>query len=410
MNEGFGNLNRLYSGRFTSDLFRLLLYVLLILSITACAASERRVIKNPDLNQWDAEQMRYVNLFQPRYGYLEETGFDSIDFRQPHEKGVRKYAFLSDPKGDIDRTKGYDASEYTVTPDLSLLQSPANDVQITWIRHATLLIQLGRKYQILVDPVLEAVDGLTGRFMKYADIGKLYAEPPLTTRDLPFFNKHEDPVNKQINIVAISHNHYDHLNWNTINLLPVDTHFYVPLGLEDNFPSRYQKVTGMDWYTKDTIGDLNIYFVPATHWSGRSMHGPNRTLWGGWLFEWNGYRVYFAGDTGYSDVFRDIRGKLGAVDVCLMPISAWFQRHVHLAPEDAISAAEDLSCKEFIPWGWGTWIISFEHILDPPRRLQYAWKEMKPANMALHLPKMGETVRFDNVAGKAKRVGSENLK
>ena len=116
---------------------------------------------------------------------------------------------------------------------------------------------------------------------------------------------------KLINIVAISHNHYDHLNWNTIDQLPVDTHFYVPLGLEDNFPPRYSKVTGMDWYTKDTVEDLSIYFVPATHWSGRSMHGPNRTLWGGWLFEWNGYRVYFAGDTGYSDVFKDIKAQLG---------------------------------------------------------------------------------------------------
>jgi L-ascorbate metabolism protein UlaG (beta-lactamase superfamily) len=357
------------------------------------------VIKNPEINSWNAEQRRYVNLFQPQYGKLEETEFDSIDFRQPHEKGVRKYAFLSDPRGDIDRTKGYDPSEYTVAPDLSLLESPAHDVQITWIRHATFLIQLGKKYQILVDPVLEEIDGYTGRFMKYADIGKLYADPPLTTRNLPFFDGPEDSAKKLINIVAISHNHYDHLNWNTIDQLPVDTHFYVPLGLEDNFPARYSKVTGMDWYTKDTVGDLSIYFVPATHWSGRSMHGPNRTLWGGWLFEWNGYRVYFAGDTGYSDVFKDIKAQLGTMDTCLMPISAYFQRHVHLAPEDAVRAAQDLACREFIPWGWGTWIISFEHILDPPRRLQYAWQEMQPENMKLHMLKMGETVNFDGVSG-----------
>jgi L-ascorbate metabolism protein UlaG (beta-lactamase superfamily) len=154
----------------------------------------------------------------------------------------------------------------------------------------------------------------------------------------------------------------------------------------------------MDWYTKDTVEDLSIYFVPANHWSGRSMYGPNRTLWGGWLFEWHGYRVYFAGDTGYSEVFQDIKKQLGEMDVCLMPITAWFQRHVHFAPEDAVRAAEDLGCKEFIPWGWGTWIISFEHILDPPRRLQYAWKEMQPEKMLLHMPKMGETVKFDDVS------------
>ncbi|MGD8293222.1 MAG: MBL fold metallo-hydrolase [Desulfobacterales bacterium] len=387
----------------------LILSLAILFTCTACTTANRRVIKNPDLNHYERQRGRYINLFPAKYKLLEESEFDRIDFRQPHEKGVRKYAFLSDPRGDIDRTKGYDALEYTVAPDLSLLQSPASDVQITWIRHATVLIQLGKKYQILVDPVLESIDGLTGKFMKYADIGKLYAEPPLTTRQLPFFENSEDPGNKQINIVAVSHNHYDHLNWNTIDQLPLDTHFYVPLGLEDNFPSRYPKVTGMDWYTKDSIGGLTVYFVPATHWSGRSMHGPNRTLWGGWLFKWRNYSVYFAGDTGYSDGFKDIKARFGAIDICLMPISAYFQRHVHLTPEDAICAAQDLGCREFIPWGWGTWIISFEHILDPPRRLQYAWKEMKPKDMRLHLLNMGETVGFEKVAGKTLLVGSEAL-
>jgi N-acyl-phosphatidylethanolamine-hydrolysing phospholipase D len=382
-----------------SAIFKLsVLYLAIAFAAAACTTANRRVIKNPKLNHYDRQSGQYVNLFPAKYGYLEETEFDRIDFRRPHEKGVRHYAFLSNPKGDIDRTKGYDPKEYTVTPDLSLLQSPANDIQITWIRHATFLIQLGRKYQILVDPVLEVIDGYTGRFMKYADIGKLYAEPPLTTRDLPFFDGPEESVEARINIVAISHNHYDHLNWNTLNQLPVDTHFYVPLGLEDNFPSRYSKVTGMDWYTRDTVEDLAIYFVPATHWSGRSFHGPNRTLWGGWLFEWNGYRVNFAGDTGYSEVFQDIKKRLGKIDVCLMPITAWFQRHVHLAPEDAVRAAEDLGCKEFIPWGWGTWIISFEHILDPPRRLQYAFDKMQPENIELRILKMGETVKLDDVS------------
>jgi L-ascorbate metabolism protein UlaG (beta-lactamase superfamily) len=384
------------SHRPTRNLF--ILCITALFAAGACTTTNRRIIKNPELNNYDRQRRQYVNLFPPEYGYLEETEFDSIDFRKPHEKGVRKYAFLSDPKGDIDRTLGYDPADYTVTPDLSLLQSPAHDVQITWIRHATFLIQLGGKYQILLDPVLESIDGYTGKFMKYADIGKLYAETPLTVQDLPFADEVEDSVRRQINVVAISHNHYDHLNWNTINQLPVDTHFYVPLGLEDNFPSRYSKVTGMDWYTNDAVEDLSIYFVPATHGSGRSLYGPNRTLWGGWLFEWKNYRVYFAGDTGYSDVFKDIKKRLGEIDVCLMPIAAWFQRHLHFAPEDAVRAAEDLGCKEFIPWGWGTWIISFEHILDPPRRLQYAWDRMQPENMELHILKMGETQTYNGIS------------
>jgi N-acyl-phosphatidylethanolamine-hydrolysing phospholipase D len=161
--------------------------------------------------------------------------------------------------------------------------------------------------------------------------------------------------------------------------------------VENEFPAQFSNVTGMDWYTQDTIGDLTIHFLPANHRSGRSMYEMNQSLWGGWLFEWNDYRVYFAGDTGYSAVFKDIKKRKGEVDICLMPISAWFQRQWHFAPEDALQAAEDLNCKVFIPWGWGTWIMSFEHILDPPRRLQYAWDLMQPQNMELRILKMGET-------------------
>jgi L-ascorbate metabolism protein UlaG (beta-lactamase superfamily) len=126
----------------------------------------------------------------------------------------------------------------------------------------------------------------------------------------------------------------------------------------------------------------------------------NQTLWGGWLFEWNKHRVYFAGDSGYSAVFKDIKERLGEIEICLMPISAWFQRNWHFAPEDAIRAAQDLGCKTFIPWGYGTWIISYEHILEPLRRLQYAWDKMRPENMELRILKMGETFSLDALSDK----------
>lgn len=221
--------------------------------------------------------------------------------------------------------------------------------------------------------------------------------PPLTIQDLPFADESEE---KKTNIVAISHDHHDHLNWNTIKELPTNTHFYVPLGLERELHSRFPYVTGMDWYTKDSLGDLNIHFLPANHRSGRSLREMNQTLWGGWLFEWNKHRVYFAGDSRYSAVFKDIKERLGEIEICLMPISAWFQRNWHFAPEDAIRAAQDLGCKTFIPWGYGTWIISYEHILEPLRHLQYAWEKMRPENMELRILKMGETFSLDALSDK----------
>jgi L-ascorbate metabolism protein UlaG (beta-lactamase superfamily) len=227
--------------------------------------------------------------------------------------------------------------------------------------------------------------------MKYTEIEVPNAESPLTAEDLPFAGASENPGENQTVIVAISHDHNDHLNYRTLKKLPEITRYYVPRGLENDFPSRYSNVIGMDWYTQDTIGDLTIHFLPANHGSGIYSHEQDQTLWGGWLFEWNDYRIYFAGDTGYSAVFKDIKSQVGEVDICLMPIAAWYWRHRHFAPEDAVQAAEDLSCNVFIPWAWGTWIISYEHMLEPPRRLQYAWDQMQPKNMELRMLKMGET-------------------
>ena len=333
----------------------------------------------------------HTNLFPPKFAKGEPTEFDSIDFLNPGEKKPRSYCFVHPPKGDIDRTIGYNAAEFTAAPDFEILRNPTTDVQITWILHSTFLIQLGGRYQILVDPVLESIDGYVGFLMQFADTFELQASPPVTTKEIKSFFE----ANNRINIVAISHDHFDHLNWNTIEDLPDDTHFYVPLGVEKDFPSRFSQVTGMDWYTSDTLDDLKITFLPANHRSGRSLNNGNKTLWGGWLFEWKGQRIYFAGDTGYSDVFKDIRKNLGRIEICMMPIAAWFQRHWHFAPEDAICAAQDLNCKYFIPWGYGTWIISYEHILEPLRRLRYSWKQIEPENMELRVLKMGETSSFE---------------
>ena len=370
---------------------QIFLFVTLLTIITACKASYRPVIINSDLDQWDGKRMRYVNLFPPKYAYLEESEFDKIEYRKPHEIGDREYALVTDPRGDIDRSKGYDAAEYMVIPNKDLLHRSQHDLQITWIRHATFLIQLGKKYQILVDPVLAEIDGMAGSLMKYVDTMELFADPPLTVQDLPLSDDSEKPDEQKRIIIAISHDHFDHLNYNTLKQLPSDTHYYVPRGLQTEFPSDYSDVIGMDWYTKDTVGELTIHFLPANHRSGRSMYESNQTLWGGWLFEWNNLRVYFAGDSGYSEVFKDMRKRYDEFDVCLMPISAYFQRQWHFTPEDAIQASSDLGCKILIPWGWGTWVISFEHILESPRRLQYAYSKMQPENMELRFLKMGET-------------------
>ena len=372
-------------------LIQLSFFVAILFVVGGCT-TQRRVIKNEALDDWDGRRMCYKNLFPPKYRMGQQTEYDRINFLKAHERKAHTYRLLKDPRGgDIDRTLGYNPSEFTVQPDLNVLQKPTHDVQITWLRHASFLIQLGGKHQILIDPFLEDFDGLAGRLGKYTEIGTLYAESPLGAEDLPFFAESPNPGEARELIVAISHDHLDHLNFNTLKKLPKNARFYVPHGVENEFPRHYANVIGMDWYTRDTIGDLTLHFLPANHGSGRTLHEYNQSLWGGWLFDWQGYRIYFAGDSGYSAVFKDIKTRVGSVDICMLPIASWYWRHRHFAPEDAIQAAVDLGCKVFIPWGWGTWIIGMEHILEPPRRLQYAWDQKPLDNMDLRMLKMGET-------------------
>ena len=369
----------------------ILLSAIMMVVVCACASSSHRTIRNADLEHWDGVRLRYKNLYPPKYGYMSETEYDAIDFREPDERRTRTYRLVHNPNGDIDRTVGYDAAKYTVEPDLNKLYRPTHEIQITWLLHSSFLIQLGGRYLILLDPVLEEIDGSAGRLMKHADTFELQAESPIHTEELPGFSEAFSSDKDKILIVAISHDHFDHLNWNTLDKLPSDTYFYVPLEVERHFSARFKNVVGMDWFTSDQLNDLSISFLPANHRSGRTLNNKNQSLWGGWLFEWSGHRIYFAGDTGYSDLFKELGRQYGPVNVCLMPISAWFQRHYHFAPEDAIAAAQDIGCGTFIPWGWGTWIMSYEHILTPIRRLEYAWTDMAPANMRLEILKMGET-------------------
>jgi N-acyl-phosphatidylethanolamine-hydrolysing phospholipase D len=390
-------------GTISSKLFliryvRIPFCIAIAIAISACASPDRRVIVNPYLNPWDDNRGGYVNLFEPAYGYLEESAFDKIDYRKPHEIGERKYLFYHDPRGDIDRTKGYDPAEYTVSPDYELLRNPAHEVQITWVGHATFLIQLGGKYQILVDPVFERIDGIAGYVTNLLKPWGVHAKPALSVSDLPF-GKNAEGNPDDLKIVAISHDHLDHLNFRTLKQLPLDTLYYVPRGLEKKFSSRYQHVTAMDWYTQDTLGELTIHFLPANHRSGRAQTRKGaQSLWGGWLFEWKNHSVFFAGDSGYSDVFKDMGKRYGNFDTCLMPIGAYFQRQWHFTPEDALQAAEDLGCSTIIPMHWGTWVMSFEHILEPPRRLQYAFEIKNPENIELRILKMGGTFILDSNA------------
>lgn len=234
----------------------------------------------------------------------------------------------------------------------------AGETKVTWVGHATFLVEAGGK-AILTDPVWSGK--LIGGIRRAT-------QPGVEWHDLP-----------PIDAIAISHNHYDHLDWPTIRRLPRDTLCLVPLGLGRWFRRRrFTNVIEHDWWQATRVGTLSVEFVPAHHWSRRGLFDTNTSLWGGWVITpQDGATTYFAGDSGYGDCFAQIAGRHPRIDIALLPIGAynprWYLQHVHMDPHEAVQAFGDLNARVMVPMHWGTFRLSHEPILEPMERAERAW-------------------------------------
>ena len=198
-----------------------------------------------------------------------------------------------------------------------------------------------------------------------------WVAPPLQASQLP-----------HIDLVLISHNHYDHLDEATVRQLLQQPggppQFLVPLGLRRWFNARrISGVDELDWWNALKFKSLTATFTPAQHWSGRGLWDRNRSLWGGWRLDGeNGSSFFFAGDTGYSRDFLEIRARLGAVDLTALPIGAyaprWFMAASHVDPEEAVQMHLDLGARRSVAMHWGTFVLTDEPLDEPPLRLYRA--------------------------------------
>jgi L-ascorbate metabolism protein UlaG (beta-lactamase superfamily) len=249
-------------------------------------------------------------------------------------------------------------------PDAAYLRANRSETTVTWIGHATLLLQVGG-LNILTDPVWSE------RASPFTFLGpKRWVPPALPLDELP-----------PIDIVLVSHNHYDHLDEATVEHLARQPggapRFYVPLGVDAWFRDRGLPVHAtMDWWDRRDDGALAVHFVPAQHWSARSWWDRNETLWGGFVVEAPGFRFIYTGDTGYSQDFADIRRRFGSFDLAAMPIGSyeprWFMEPVHVNPAEAVQIHRDLDAARSLGVHWGTFLLTDEPLDEPPRKLDAA--------------------------------------
>lgn len=351
--------------------------------ITGCESQLTR-LENPEHVESNG---KYQNLFSSHFvGDGPHHINDELDLLKPEEKKLHDASFLDPvPAHKYDKTHGYSYNDL-VHQEIHIDENKRG--QLTWLGHASFLIQQMNQDAFVTDPVFDEFDGMSGWLGQQVSSSWVrLGEAPIKAKQLPF-----------VSGVLISHDHFDHfdhLNNTTLNTFSQNTQLYLPLDSSSDVDYSRGPITEMDWYTQSQHNSTKVHFLPANHASARGAFDSKKSLWGGWMVDDEQYKVYFAGDTGYSDVFKDIRKKVGAMDVCLMPIVAYHakMRSVHMSPEDAIKAAEDLGCKVFVPWGYGTWTLGCEHVHEPLRRLDLAIKQSNP-NFIIKKLKMGESLNY----------------
>lgn len=179
-----------------------------------------------------------------------------------------------------------------------------------------------------------------------------------------------------IHAVIVSHDHYDHLDEDTVRRLAA-THkprFFVPLGMKPLLASfGATDVVELDWWQAATLRGVTFTAAPAQHSSGRSLRDQNLRLWSSWVVAAPAHRLFFAGDTGYFSGFKEIGAKLGPFQLALMPIggyAGWGAHHPnHINPEEAVQAFEDVGAQYLVPMHWGTFDLNREPFREPPDRL-----------------------------------------
>jgi L-ascorbate metabolism protein UlaG (beta-lactamase superfamily) len=255
---------------------------------------------------------------------------------------------------------------------------------VTFIGHATFLIQTASA-NILTDPVYSQRAGplnLVGP--------RRVRQPAVRFEDLP-----------PISAVLLSHNHYDHCDLRTLRMLAerFDPIVVTPLGNGALVRSaRIRRVEELDWWQKAKSSAPVVTLTPAQHFSARSPRDRNRALWGGFLLVTGSRRVFFAGDSGYAPLFREIRECLGPIDLALLPIGAyeprWFMRPIHMNPAEAVQAHLDLEAAESIGMHFGTFQLTTEGIDDPLRALEDARRARNIPPSQFRTLGFGESVRL----------------
>ena len=264
-----------------------------------------------------------------------------------------------------------------------LVKTQAED-KMYWFGHSTFLLQLD-SLNILIDPML----GDSPSPHPLLGTNRFNDKLPIEIEKLP-----------QIDLVLISHDHYDHLDYGSIQKLKDKVkQFYVPLGVGVHLKSwgiTESKIAEYNWWDETSYKNLELVFTPARHFSGRGLTDNSTTMWGSWVIKSNSKNIFFSGDSGYGPHFKEIGEKYGPFDFAMMECGQYNEKwaDIHMMPEETAQAGIDAKANIIMPIHWGAFKLALHDWDDPIKRITTKAEEL---NMPTYIPEIGQKIDLSNL-------------
>ena len=268
--------------------------------------------------------------------------------------------------------------------DKSSFMMPSDEAKFIWFGHSVLLFNINGTI-IFIDPMMGPNASPTAPFST-----KRFSENTLEILDeLP-----------DIDYLILSHDHYDHLDLESIEkLMPKTKHYLVALGVARHLESwniPVEKITEFDWWQSFDTGNIKITFTPSRHFSGRAIIDKAQSFWGGWVFETPTEKIYFSGDGGYGEHFKEVGKKMGPFDIGFMECGQYNENwhDIHMYPEETVKASIDAKVNSVVPVHWGAFALS-QHPWD--ESVNRFAKEAEQTDITPNYPKLGQCYTIKQV-------------
>ncbi|NNC82476.1 MAG: MBL fold metallo-hydrolase [Flavobacteriales bacterium] len=320
---------------------------------------------------------RYADSPNFENGKFVNDGPFNLEFDCHSIEKMIKDRFSSPPDVSPDRN-----IEVVKLDSLDIASYSDTLTRVTWFGHSTVLLEIDGK-RLLFDPVF-------GQYVSphpWLGEGRYQEEMPIDIAQLP-----------HIDAIFISHDHYDHLDYESIiGLREKTARFFVPLGIGNHLAAwgiEWERIQEMDWWEESEFKELSIACTPSKHMSGRGLNDQFATLWSSWVVTGSNENIYFSGDGGYNDRFKRIKDKYGPFDFAMLECGQYntLWADVHMMPEETAQAGIDLGAEVVMPIHWGSFTLATHSWTEPVERLT---KEASKLDLTLSTPSIGESFLLD---------------